>query len=155
MLNSCFSKGLITVCVSCLRFAHRLGDSAVQSIWDLLCQVSIYMYNQELNGVETVCHFSLFLFIMCSHNNKTAMYQHPYHSRPPPPYHRVPHSQDDDQWSAKERKPPPRSHSYRSVTLLHCVGCACCLERIQCYEESTNINVLRVVIFYRACSQLS
>ncbi len=46
---------------------------------------------------------------MHSHNNKTAMYQHPRHALPPPPYHRPHHYPDDE----SRRRTPIRSHSHR------------------------------------------
>ena len=51
-----------------------------------------------------------------SHNDKTAIYQHPYHSRPPPPYQRPLNlEEEDDTRGAKgDRKTPARSHSHRS-----------------------------------------
>ena len=52
----------------------------------------------------------------CSHNNKTAIYQHPLHPRPPPPYQRPrPQERGAPKQSRGERRTPGRSHSHRST----------------------------------------
>lgn len=60
--------------------------------------------------------FSFDLSLSLSHHNKTAIYQHPYHSRPPPPYHR-PHNYEEEEpkSSRGDRRTPARSHSHRST----------------------------------------
>ena len=52
-------------------------------------------------------------FLLCSHNEKTAIYQHPYHARPPPPYQRA-EEEDSKPGSKADRRAPARSHSHRS-----------------------------------------
>lgn len=115
-----------------IRPAPWLGDCAVHPVWHLLCQVSCTWTYGE--GLPT-----FILSVWFSHNNKTAMYQHPYHSRPPPPYHRTPHSHEADQ---RDRRPPPRSHSYRSVCIYmynvtHCSHCS-----IPSYRDTQNYRVM-------------
>lgn len=56
-------------------------------------------------------HENYILHPNCSHNDKTAIYQHPYHARPPPPYQRT---EEEDAGSKSDRKAPTRSHSHRS-----------------------------------------
>lgn len=52
---------------------------------------------------------------LSSHNNKTAIYQHPCHAKPPPPYSS---EEEEPKQSRADRKVPSRSHSQRN-TLTH------------------------------------
>ena len=76
--------------------------------------VHVHVASISLSLSLSLSHsFSLSFF---SHHNKTAIYQHPYHSRPPPPYHR-PHNYEEEEpkSSRGDRKTPARSHSHRST----------------------------------------
>lgn len=68
--------------------------------------------NKRLFILMCLCFFVCFF----SHNNKTAIYQHPFHARPPPPYQRPPNMDEEEETKGGrgDRKAPARSHSHRS-----------------------------------------
>ncbi len=136
--------------------SKQYGTYYVKSV-SILCTmcmflISTHVYMHVFTHVYKYWYVRYIMYHLSpySHNNCTALYQHPIYSRPPPPsyYHSV---QCEEEEGSKDRKGPIRSHSHRYYfpsliniypwlgqclcTMDTCYTCYTCIKCMICYKK--------------------